>query len=52
MPTPDDTALAALHKALAEETDPKRFQALLDQLDRYLDNQITRARAVPDAEHR
>lgn len=52
MPTPDDIALAALHQALAEEHDPKRLQTLLLQLDRLIDNQITRARVTPDVERR
>lgn len=48
----DDLEIKSLHAALAAENDPKRFEALLNQLDRVIDNRVKRARAVPDTEHR
>jgi hypothetical protein len=48
----DKNYLKALHEALASETDPERFAALLVQLDRFIDDQVRRARSVPDVEQR
>ena len=50
--SPDELEKQALFAAIAAETDPKRVQSLLDALDRFMDNQIKRARVVPDTERR
>ena len=50
--SPDELEKQALYAAIAAEKDPKRLQSLLDALDRFIDHQIKRARAVPDAERR
>ena len=44
--------LKSLHAAPAAETDRARFEQLLNELDRYIDQQVKRARAVPVMERR
>lgn len=48
----DDPYLHSLHSAIAAETDPKRFEQLLNELDRYIDMTIKRARNVPNMQRR
>lgn len=47
-----DDYLKSLHAALAAETDRARFEQLLTELDRYIDEQVKRARSVPVMERR
>ena len=47
-----DEYLKSLYAALAAETDRKKFEQLLNDLDRYRDEQVKRARSVPAMERR
>ena len=47
-----DPYLTSLYAALAAETDRKKFEQLLNELDRYIDQQVKRARSVPVMERR
>lgn len=48
----EQVAINALRTVLAAEQDPQRRQSLQDQLDALLASRISRARTVPDVEHR
>jgi hypothetical protein len=42
----------SLRAAISRETDPKAREDLQTELDRYLNNRVKRARAVPETEAR
>jgi len=44
--------LKSLHAALSRENDPIRLRLLFAELDRFIDNQVKRARWVPTRETR
>ncbi|CAB5217060.1 hypothetical protein UFOVP199_40 [uncultured Caudovirales phage] len=48
----DQDYLKTLHTALARTNDKQERDALLAALDRFLDQQIKRERAIPDMERR
>ena len=48
----DDVYLKSLHAALSRATDQGEFEQLLAELDRFIANQVKRARWIPSRETR